>query len=679
ESPGRTRSTLRAASPAITGDLVAWSSPELDLEGRWTALAAPVESTLLDTPEGRVHWRCHQPRARAEIILGPRVFRGLGYTEHLELTVEPWRMPIDELRWGRFVGERSSLVWIDWRGEHRAQVVLLDGAPVRPGRIDERSVADESEEVRLDIAPGEPLRRGPIGETIAGIPGIERFPLRILAVEEKKWCARGTLKDGRGSDQGWVVHEVVRWPPRHAHPGRHRGAGKLLYGLSFVVVLPALLVEWARRTAAVVHAPVWHAPRVGVALCATGIVALIAGWHGLWRHGGGLPMNAFPPPRLATRGIYAWLAHPIYVGFAAASIGASLAAGSASGLWLVSPFVVLGSAALVLGYESHDLDVRFGASRPQPLIARVARRALRAFGAETLAAWLWRPLRAFAEGIANSWSEVRVGRLRVISHGIWAALAAAGGVAGMGALLGPGHVAAILVAALAALVGAGISAQLIEGSSRLSRPYGFHGGLVGVCLAALAAPLFGTPTWLLLGAYAVVGPYVQAMGRLRCLVQGCCHGRPTSPSVGIRYRHPRSRVCRIANLDCVPLHATPLYSILWNGLTLLVVGRLWTLRAALHLVTGVYLLWNGLGRFVEEAYRGEPQTPVIARLRLYQWIALAQIAAGALATALGSSGPAPTPWPNAGIFAPAVMFGVITFLAMGVDFPESERRFSRLA
>jgi hypothetical protein len=30
-------------------------------------------------------------------------------------------------------------------------------------------------------------------------------------------------------------------------------------------------------------------------------------------------------------------------------------------------------------------------------------------------------------------------------------------------------------------------------------------------------------------------------------------------------------------------------------------------------------------------------------------------------------------------FVPALFFGIINFLAMGVDFPESNRRFSRLA
>jgi prolipoprotein diacylglyceryltransferase len=161
-------------------------------------------------------------------------------------------------------------------------------------------------------------------------------------------------------------------------------------------------------------------------------------------------------------------------------------------------------------------------------------------------------------------------------------------------------------------------------------------------------------------------------------VQGCCHGRETTETVGIRFRHPLSRVCTIAHLDGIPIHATQLYSILWNIVTLLVVARLWSVHAALHLIGGTYLILNGLGRFCEESYRGEPQTPIIARLRLYQWFALCQVVVGAFLTALGASGSAPTPQLNVAAVIAAAIFGVVYGFALGVDFPESSRRFSRL-
>ena len=71
-------------------------------------------------------------------------------------------------------------------------------------------------------------------------------------------------------------------------------------------------------------------------------------------------------------------------------------------------------------------------------------------------------------------------------------------------------------------------------------------------------------------------------------------------------------------------------------------------------------------------------SPIFARLRLYQWVALLSVVSGALVTALGRSTGAPRPAPNGASFAAGVFFGVITWFALGVDFPESNRRFSRL-
>jgi prolipoprotein diacylglyceryltransferase len=118
---------------------------------------------------------------------------------------------------------------------------------------------------------------------------------------------------------------------------------------------------------------------------------------------------------------------------------------------------------------------------------------------------------------------------------------------------------------------------------------------------------------------------------------------------------------------------------LWNIFVGLAIARLWLLCAPLHLIGGLYLILNGLGRFVEEAWRGEPQTPVFARLRLYQWAAITSVLAGVLVTALGASEPAPAAHFDWIAPLPAAAFGLLVGCAMGVDFPESNRRFSRLA
>ena len=636
-------------------------------------------------------------------------------------------------------------------------------------------------------------------------------------------------------------------------------AGKVLYGAAFVIVLPILLVIWAIHTNAVVSLPTIHHPALGVCAVGVGLLLMCLGMASLWRLGGGLPMNAFPPPRYVSSGVYGLFSHPIYVGFFLVCVGTSVAVGSASGLWLISTTVALASAALVLGYELPDMQKRFGGAVPEqrlfppdddcppsrlervrcyltvlipwlvlyegvlaigvpidarsgyfpfehrlpvwpwseifygsvyvvvllaPLMARThrdlrlfSRRALfsmlvvfpvyltvpliappRSFvprdvmgsllnfdrsldgagaafpsyhviwaflavslmagnGGWRRKAWhvwawgvaascvttgmhavvdvaagllvvalvmrmdrLWAFLRESAEGIANSWREWRIGPLRVINHGAYAAAGVFSGIWVLDTVLGQGGRAVPVAIVLGGTVGAVLWAQFIEGSPSLLRPLGFYGGMLGASIGALiAAAASGINGWVVLAALCVSAPWIQGIGRLRCLVQGCCHGCPTDAEIGIRYTHARSRVCRLTGLRDIPVHPTPLYSLLWNLLIAMVVTRLYLLHTKATLIGGIYLILCGLGRFVEEAYRGEPQTPVYAGLRLYQWIALATVAIGTFITTLTNAPATPEPvfHISAGLVAGAC--GVIAWAVAGVDFPESNRRFSRLA
>lgn len=292
---------------------------------------------------------------------------------------------------------------------------------------------------------------------------------------------------------------------------------------------------------------------------------------------------------------------------------------------------------------------------------------------------VWSVLRGATERLANSWRDWRIGPIRIINHGALGALGCGVGVLGATVLVGPAHAWAIFGATVAATIGAALWAQLIEGSPALARPYGFFGGVLGMAAFALATPLHGASPWLLLGALATAAPLIQGVGRLRCVANGCCHGAPCAPSLGITYRNPMARPVRLAQLEGVPIHPTQLYSSLSNLAIGAVLARLWASQAPLALLVGAYLVLMGLTRFVEEAWRGEPQTPIHAGLRLYQWVSLACVALGAAFTCIPGSAPAPAPNASVeGLFATGA-FVVVTLLVASVDFPESKRRFARLA
>jgi hypothetical protein len=155
------------------------------------------------------------PRGEAKVTTpaGSRL-AGLGYAEHLSMSVPPWRIPISELRWGRFLSEGEALVWIDWRGECPRTIVYRNSIRVPVLSVDDQQIA-LADGVRVHLDQDCVLRSGALGATVLrSIPAIDRLaPARILATQECKWRSRAVLSSpGRPDQRGWVIHEVVRWP-----------------------------------------------------------------------------------------------------------------------------------------------------------------------------------------------------------------------------------------------------------------------------------------------------------------------------------------------------------------------------------------------------------------------------------------------------------------------------------
>lgn len=621
----------------------------------------------------------------------------------------------------------------------------------------------------------------------------------------------------------------------HIHPT----VGKFLYSVLFLVVVPAGIWLWAEAIGQKLSLPAVESIVGGGLLFVAGILLLMWGMYALWKYGRGLPMNAYPPPHLVSRGPFRIFRHPLYTGFAMLTIGWFMADGQAAGFWIISPLVILSMVALVLGYEAPELKHRFpdssfrsltdvpensrkqpdandrfsalfwvlvlifvcngiivsmsgktdstgifyyewlpgatafiphivgfllviiisfvlknkyilrewiisvavsavfsvilsfiwpetgaaiisgipwpGLSVPiiviliscyflfkKPAIARfflvIAGLLLVAFriivsqealfllivtlGISLVSVFhrnIWQFLRIWSEKIANSWHEWVFGKIRVINHGFYVGFGAFLGILLAGILAGQEYALALLVFAVIVTICSALWAQIIEGSARLKRPFGFYGGLVGIFFGSIAVWAMGLNAWVIIGVSSVVMPWVQAIGRLRCLVNGCCHGcRVENPNTGIRYFHPRSRVNNISGLNGELLHPTQLYSILWLTIVGVVMLRLWNIGLSSSFIFGLYLILTGIGRFVEEAYRGESQTPVVSRLRLYQWTAIASIVAGIVMTVIDISPVDIVSGFSLQVLAAAIICGLFIFFAMGVDFPYSNRRFSRL-
>jgi phosphatidylglycerol:prolipoprotein diacylglycerol transferase len=101
----------------------------------------------------------------------------------------------------------------------------------------------------------------------------------------------------------------------------------------------------------------------------------------------------------------------------------------------------------------------------------------------------------------------------------------------------------------------------------------------------------------------IAGAWVHALGKIGCLMAGCCHGLVCKPGDwGIVFRDPKS-------------HAEPLgealYPVqLWDsGIILLSIAIMYWVQNRGKVFSGqiflVYALVYGIGRFITEGYRGD--------------------------------------------------------------------------
>ena len=200
--------------PEFHDRILVWDCPALRAKGEWTAQRPAVFEQVYRSDQGVIEWSCLQPQSSVRICAGDVLLEGPGYAEQLHMTLPPWSMPIDELRWGRFVTAGDAIVWIQWHGAHRTEIAYENGHRIAAVRIADDGIELESG-TTLAFEHAAVLRQGTLGSTaLAGIPGLSKaVPARILRVLECKWLSRAKLlRNGSIDSSGWAIHEVVRWP-----------------------------------------------------------------------------------------------------------------------------------------------------------------------------------------------------------------------------------------------------------------------------------------------------------------------------------------------------------------------------------------------------------------------------------------------------------------------------------
>jgi phosphatidylglycerol:prolipoprotein diacylglycerol transferase len=151
----------------------------------------------------------------------------------------------------------------------------------------------------------------------------------------------------------------------------------------------------------------------------------------------------------------------------------------------------------------------------------------------------------------------------------------------------------------------------------------FYGGLIGgLAVGVWYIRRHGLPLWTTTDVFAPGVALGHIVGRLGCLMAGCCFGRPASVSWAITFHDPAAA----ANLGTplgIPLHPTQLYE---AGAEAVILALLLALERRGRAFPGrtfwTYMLLYGVSRFVIEFYRGDSRGMVFDVVSTSQAIAM---------------------------------------------------------
>jgi hypothetical protein len=202
--------------PLIKDKTISWKDSALKVDGIWEARADSLNAQLFASVEGRLEWNCFQPTSMVKVKVGDIDLNGLGYAEQLILTVEPWKIPMKELRWGRFVSATDSLLWIEIKSEQTKQWIWFNGEKADNAIVSDTEIIIQSVDIRLklenrQVIESEKKINQVVKRMLRFIPGFKHsIPFNFLSAEEYKWISRGSLyKNGLPEGEGWVIHEYI--------------------------------------------------------------------------------------------------------------------------------------------------------------------------------------------------------------------------------------------------------------------------------------------------------------------------------------------------------------------------------------------------------------------------------------------------------------------------------------
>jgi hypothetical protein len=166
-----------------------------------------------DSDNNELIWNCHHPKALAEILYNGTLYKGFGYAETLFTFIKPWNLPIDELRWGRFLSDSDTLIWIKWTGKYPVNKIFFNGIEYNDAIFENDTINFCDGEYQLKFSEIHLIRKGKLSKLFLKMKMLKiLFDHRILNSLEIKYKSKTSLsKNSIVMSNGWSLFEIVTW------------------------------------------------------------------------------------------------------------------------------------------------------------------------------------------------------------------------------------------------------------------------------------------------------------------------------------------------------------------------------------------------------------------------------------------------------------------------------------
>lgn len=208
------KSALRKTSKPPTNATINLSNRFLKIDATLKRTDDPIIRPLFkDSENNELIWHCHHPKALTEIIFNCKTFKGYGYSETLFSDIKPWNLPIDELRWGRFLSDSYTLIWIYWKGKHHLNKMFFNDREFNDAVFENDYIAFDNGTYLLKFSEAQVIRQGKLSGLFSKMKLLRIiFNQRILNTVEIKYKAKAILsKNSVVLSNDWSLFEIVTW------------------------------------------------------------------------------------------------------------------------------------------------------------------------------------------------------------------------------------------------------------------------------------------------------------------------------------------------------------------------------------------------------------------------------------------------------------------------------------